>query len=71
MADSQTHQQYLCSLCSTMPLQYILVMLTGLKKKDQVLKLLCIYCMAKLSINIYSYVVISTLWLVLECVATG
>ena len=33
VADSQIHQQYLCSLCSTMPLQYIPLILTDLKRK--------------------------------------
>ena len=33
VAECQIHQQYLCNLCSTMPLQYVLLMLTGLKRK--------------------------------------
>ena len=51
MAEShgQTHliQQYSCNLCSTVPLHYVLVMLTALyrpEKKDQLsVKNLCMY----------------------------
>ena len=35
VAESQIHQQYLYSLCSTMPLQYVLLMLTGLKTQHK------------------------------------
>ena len=42
VADSQS---YLCSVCSAMPLEYVLLMLTDLKK-DQVLKTYAYaYCM--------------------------
>ena len=39
------HQQYLCSLCSTMPLQYnyYTANANGPEKTDQVLKNLCSY----------------------------
>ena len=40
----------LCGLCSTMPLQYVLLIRTDLKKKDQVLKPY-VYHMAKLSVK--------------------
>ena len=51
VVESQIHQQYyLCSLYSTMPLQYVLLVLKGLKKKDQVL-ITYVYCMGKLSIK--------------------
>ena len=33
VTESQVHQPHLCSLCSTMPLQYVPLMLTGLKGK--------------------------------------
>ena len=60
-------QKSMCSPCSTLPLQYVLLMLTGLNiksNKDQVINTI-VYCMAKLSIkSSYSYVVISNLWLV-------
>ena len=41
-----------CSLCSTVPLQYVLLMLTGLKRKiSKCLKPMYIDCMAKISIK--------------------
>ena len=59
--DSQIHQQYLYSLCSTMPLQYVATSdVNRPEKKDQVLKTYAYaYCMAKLKIFIYM------LWLVI------
>ena len=63
MAESQIHQQYLCRLCSIVPLQYVLLMLMALARpekkdflgfKNLALYIYCMY-MAK---NIYSYAVV-------------
>ena len=51
MPESQTHQQYLYKLCSTMPLQQCTTDTNGHEKKDQVLKSVYISYMAKLSIK--------------------
>ena len=55
---SQIHQQYLCSLCSTMPLQYVLLMLQAWKERTNVKVYL--YCMAKFSIR--CLFILSNLW---------
>ena len=67
MEENQVHQQYSCSLCSTVPIQYVLLMLTALggEKKDQLLNRMYTAWLSFLC-NIYSYVVVSNLWLAVE-----